>query len=83
MKPHAVTPVTKREINAKKNLILVETSLHLSYHLDPVQGPAGSRFREILPLPMPEARFLIFGANLVFTLHQAALMIDERGLFFL
>jgi hypothetical protein len=35
--------------------------LHLSYHLDPVQGPAGIRFRDILPLLIPEARFLIFG----------------------
>jgi len=33
------------------------------YHLDPVQGPAGGRFRELLPLPIPEARFLISGTN--------------------
>jgi hypothetical protein len=28
-----------------------ETGLHLGYHLDPVQGPAGCSLREVSPLP--------------------------------
>ena len=63
MKPHSVTAVTNREINAKKCLLLPKTGLHLNYHLDPVQGPAGSRFREVLPLPRPVARLLILGGK--------------------
>jgi hypothetical protein len=64
-KPHSVTPVTKREIYTRKGLLLPKTVLHWNYHLDPVQGPAGSRFWDILPLPQPDARFLLFGANSV------------------
>jgi hypothetical protein len=47
----------------KKGLLLPEMVLHLKYHLDPVQGPAGIRFRDILPLLIPEARFLILCPN--------------------
>jgi len=35
----------------------------IEYHLDPVQGPAGGRFRDLLPLPILVARFLISGEN--------------------
>jgi len=62
LESRSVTLVTWREIHRKKGLLLLKTGLHLAYHLDPVQGPAGSRFRDILPLPKPVARFLIFGA---------------------
>ena len=60
-----VTPVTKREFPTKKSLILPKMSLDLSYHLDPVQGPAGRPFREVLPLPKQAARLLVSGAKLV------------------
>ena len=76
----SVTPVTKREFRAKKGLLLPKTSLHLTYHLDPVQGPAGSRFREVLPLPNPEARFLVFGAKFDWP-PSAHLMARRRMLF--
>jgi len=63
LESRSVTLVTWREIHAKKGLLLLKTGLHLAYHLDPVQGPAGSRFRDILPLPKPVARFLHFGCS--------------------
>ena len=57
-----MTLVTIREIHTKKGLLLPKTVLHWNYHLDPIQGPAGSRFRDILPLPRPVARLLVSGA---------------------
>ena len=41
------------DVENSKRIVLQfkETGLHLGYHLDPVQGPAGCRHREVSPLP--------------------------------
>src|SRR5271155_1509770 len=41
------------DVKNSKRIVLQfkETGLHLGYHLDPVQGPAGCRLREVFPLP--------------------------------
>ena len=54
-----VTAVTKWEFCSKKDLLSPKTSSYLDYHLDPFQGPAGNRLREVIPLPNPGARLLI------------------------
>jgi hypothetical protein len=39
-------------------LQLTETGLTLGYHLDPIQGPAGCRPREVSPLPSAAAHLI-------------------------
>ena len=40
------------DVENSKRIVLQfkETGLHLGYHLDPVQGPAGCRLQEVSPL---------------------------------
>src|ERR1035437_10167306 len=46
----------------KKELDFAGNKPRLNLHLDPIQGPAGDRLREVLPLPESAARFFIFQA---------------------
>jgi len=43
----------RSDVKIRERIVLrqIETGLHLGYHLDPVQGPAGCRLREVSPLP--------------------------------
>src|ERR1700684_2886354 len=48
-------PSFRRENQQKNCVAAIRIRLTLRLHLDPVQGPAGCRLREVSPLPMAVA----------------------------
>jgi hypothetical protein len=59
-------------------LCFTGTGLHLGYHLDPVQGPAGCRPREVSPLPSAAAHLAFTASFRSRTQHSRPLANEER-----